>query len=365
MKRALRIFLIFAALSAMLMLVGCKDDEAPDGMRLVRGGSDVGYYFYGPEEWTVANLGDIACTYVSKIDTTSVTFTETVKLDMTNDEYFNSEAEKFNFDIKLVSTAKNVPFGSGSNFGDEFVYTYEYGGYSYTTRQIFVTNADRFYIFTYTASNQLKTDDTSAYSYYMDKVNLIIENFSFTDKTESQAEDVTYERDSDGYILISDESICSFKLYVPDAYKPDYSSMLVCASRDDGSYVTVSTVTYTSVTVKEYINTRISDIKGFADKTSDPESGKSEALVEVIKSYTEETDSDGNTKTTFSFRALTNGDKGIEFEYKYTLDGTEYHVYQVYFTSGQNAYMFTYTAEEENYESHLEEANTILDKIEY
>ena len=67
MKRIISILLVFITLISSLLLTSCKkDDGTPDGMRLVMGDESLGYYFYGPEEWTVANVGNIACTYVSK-----------------------------------------------------------------------------------------------------------------------------------------------------------------------------------------------------------------------------------------------------------------------------------------------------------
>ena len=73
MKRILAALLALIAIFSTLALTSCgKNDGAPDGMQLVRGGADVGYNFWGPEEWVVANVGDISCTYASKIDMSSM-----------------------------------------------------------------------------------------------------------------------------------------------------------------------------------------------------------------------------------------------------------------------------------------------------
>ena len=48
------------------------------------------------------------------------------------------------------------------------------------------------------------------------------------------------------------------------------------------------------------------------------------------------------------------------------LEGITYHVYQVLIVESMvNGYVFTYTASEENYAKHLEEAKTVLGKIDY
>ena len=62
-------------LTFILALVGCSDDGVPDGMQLVRGGEEYGYYFYAPKEWTPDSRGDISSVHVSSLDNSSVTVT--------------------------------------------------------------------------------------------------------------------------------------------------------------------------------------------------------------------------------------------------------------------------------------------------
>ena len=71
-----KLALAFILVLSVILLIGCGSDGAPDGMQLVSGGPELGYYFYAPEEWTVSNTGDISSVYVSRIDTTSVSFAE-------------------------------------------------------------------------------------------------------------------------------------------------------------------------------------------------------------------------------------------------------------------------------------------------
>ena len=78
MKKIL-ICLCAAILLAVCVLPLCscgEDDGIPDGMQLVRGSDELGYYFFAPEEWTVSNTGNIACAYTTNINTASVTFVE-------------------------------------------------------------------------------------------------------------------------------------------------------------------------------------------------------------------------------------------------------------------------------------------------
>ena len=96
MKRILAALMVLVTLLGVLAMTSCgKKDGIPKGMQLVRGGTEVGYNFYGPEEWIISNYGDISCTYVSISDTSSVTFAETEKPEGTIAEYFESEKAKF------------------------------------------------------------------------------------------------------------------------------------------------------------------------------------------------------------------------------------------------------------------------------
>ncbi len=352
MKRILSIITIIATMLALFSLTGCKKTDAPTGMKLVRGGDDVGYYFYGPEEWVVANMGDISCTYASKIDTSSITFTETKKPDGTVKEYFDSEKTKFPYEITVKVENETCLFGADSITASKYIYSYAYKGIIYTCMQIFAEHDGRFYIFTYTAANSTKSEDKSFYEFYIDKVTAVIENIKFTEKKASPEEAPVYEKDADGYNLISDKSISGFMMYVPEAYRVDYSSVLVSASREDGTNVNMSTATYTGVTNKDYWNARKNNIIAFADKTQDAESGEQVTTFKEIE---------------IEKRVELEGTNwALAYEYTYTFEGVDYHVYQVLIVEGAvNGYVFTYTAREEHYAEHMGEINTILGKIKF
>ena len=130
MKRILAILLTLTlTVSALFTLTSCgQDDGAPDGMALVKGGESVGYYFYGPEEWVVANVGSIACTYASKIDTTSMTFVETEKPAVSIKDYFESEKTKFPYEINVSVNGESCTFGNADTLATKYVYSYTYKG---------------------------------------------------------------------------------------------------------------------------------------------------------------------------------------------------------------------------------------------
>lgn len=351
MKRMLAALLALITIFVSLTLTSCgKNDDVPKGMQLVRGGENIGYYFYGPEEWVVANIGNISCTYASKVDTSSMTFTESEKPEGTVAEYFESEKSKFPYAINVSVNGEDCLFGNGG--GKKYVYSYEYKAdkegkpFSYTTMQIFVTYGERFFIFTYTASNADYSDEQTYYELYLEKVTAVMDSFKFTDKVSGEGEKEEYQKDSDGYVLVSDKTLAGYEIYVPETYSVDYSSGIVSVSKDDGTNITMTQLTYTGVSFLEYWQARIDSINAYANGTCKGVRPLNKDGIETVK-----LDGVNNAKS---------------YEYTYTLDGINYHVYQVIIIeSGVNGYVFTYTATEENYEKHFSEMESVLHKIGY
>lgn len=341
MKRLLAAFIALITLFSVLSMTACQNDGAPDGMQLVRGGEDVGYNFWGPEEWIVSNYGGIACTFASKIDMSSMTFVESEMPSGTIAEYFESEKTKFPYEISVSVNGEDCNFGNANKIAKKYVYSYTYKDFSYTCMQIFVLNSNRFYIFTYTASNAERSDGNSYYEYYLDKVTSVIEVFEFTGEPTGADTSKDYKRDSDGYILISDKTLAGFEMYVPDSFKVDYASSLVSASHSDGTNMTMSQATYTGVQSKDYWEARKENINAYANN--------SVVEIEVGKQIELE-----GTKW------------ALAYEYTYVFEGVTYHVYQVQIVaSATTGYVFTYTAAEQLYETHFEEMKKVLDKFEY
>lgn len=353
MKRTLAALLALIMIISTLCLTSCgKDDDVPEGMQLVRGGEDVGYYFYGPEEWVVANLGNISCTYVSSINLSSISFTETQMPEGTVTEYFESEKEKFPYEITVSVNGEGCAFGNADKIAAKYVYSYTYKDISYTCMQIFVEHSDRFFIFTYTANNTLSTDGETAYDRYLEKVTAVIDAFRFTDRTGDSSQEAEYERDSDGYSLVSDKTLSGFRMYVPDGYKVDYSSAMVSVSKEDGTNITMCEATYNAVDTDDYWNARKTSLEAIADKATDENGETVSTLKEIVSKEKTE---------------AANAKVAVYYEYTYSLEGVEYHVYQVLMRKGilnNTIYVFTYTATGEAYESNFEEMKTILGKIE-
>ena len=350
MKKITSFCLIIATVCLLAFsLTGCKKDTgAPEGMQIVRAGSEYGYNFYAPEEWTVSNHGDVACAYVSKLDSTSVTFVKADGPEVGEEEtvkdavvkYFDADMAKFPFAIEIKDENKGIKTAFGnSTEGYKFIYSYKYNDATIGVMQIFVYNGNDFYIFTYTSSHAEKVDGTSYYDFYLEKVSSIITNFQFIEKSGEPAKP-EYTPDENGNILVSDKAICGFTMYVPAEYNVDYSSGIVSVTRDDGTNINMAETDYAASSTQEYWK------------------HKKETLEVIVGTVTE-------IEMYTDVSANTNAGWGCAFEYSYTFGGEEYHVYQVLINKGLKLYVFTYTATEASYGAHIEEAKAVLADIEF
>lgn len=350
---------IIIILCSLFALSSCsRKSDIPDGMQLVYGGDSAGYCFYAPEEWTVSNLDNVKSAYVSKLDITSVSFAEVDPLYLGMDEkehffstYFNDSIAEFPESMKLEVTVN----GEATVFGKEgakadkavkYVYNYEYSEHKFGFMQILMTKGDRFFIFTYTALLEEKSDEVTYYDYYLkEKVGGVIDNFRFTEITEDKSEDVEYEKDSDGYSLISNPAHAGFSLYAPEGFICNYSSATVSATHSDGSNINMSEATMTGnrMTVSDYWKIRKEEL--------------SKIVGEITEIKVNEPTEVGNANYAFSF------------EYTFVYNGETYHVYQVLAVEGfflfQDGYVFTYTAKEANYATHIDSIKTALEKVDF
>lgn len=352
MKKTLSFILVIATLLASIAaLSSCaKDSDAPEGMQLVRGGEDIGYYMYAPEEWIVANQSElgIAAAYVSKLNNTSVTlveasFTETGLAST----YIADELAKFpeSFDVKITAEPKDAKLGN-STAAKKISYTYKYGEYTYQTLQIFALYGSRAYIFTYTASTELYDGEITYYEEFLEKVNSVITNIKFVD-IQGGDENNTELQWSEGYALVSDSKLCGFDLYMPESYTLDFATSIVSISKADGTNINVSEATDTNTDSIGYWTSRFEHLKRIATD------------VKLIN--TEAT----NIKDAQVPVELGDKLRATSLYYSFTLSGKTWCVYQVLIVDGMDGYVFTYTAEEAVFGPNLAEAQTILNKIEF
>jgi hypothetical protein len=341
MKRIIATALTIITL--LLALTGCSQgSDAPEGMQLVRGSDAIGYYFYSPIGWIVASQGNIASSYVSTIDSTSVTLVEAKMPEGSIKDYFEAAKADFTFEI-TVKNEGGEPIATKLGNAEEayqYIYDYEYSGFKFRTIQIFAKFEGRFYIFTFTAQLTERTEGESYYDFHFAKsFQSIVENVKFV--TKSGTEPAPEYTEVDGYLLVSDKKLCGFDMYVPKDYKVDYSDGIVSVTREDGANITVSKSTATGVTIKDYWANRKKELEAIVGTVTEIEVNKSEGVTL------------GNLATAASY------------EYTYELGGVKYHVYQVFAVDTFEGYAFTFTAPEAVYAERIGEARDIAARLEF
>lgn len=392
MKKIGALILLAATLiTACFTFTSCTNEvDIPEGMQLVHGGNEYGYYFFAPEEWTISNVGDIKSAYASRVDTTSVSLVEVAPESFLPDgkdadeyffnSYFSDSLKDFKGEPKVSNpSGELVTFGKegeGADKAKRYTYTYEYFDYTagatvrFGFMQYLLKHDGRYYIFTYASSMENRTGSTeSYYDYYLDKdgeegkLTKIIKEFRFIEKT-GEPEDTVKVKDADGYILASDPDLAGFCLYVPEGFEVDYSSAIVSATHSDGTNINMATTAGTNENVNAYMHRRLSELQAFAENIE----------CEVMK------DENGNTvvEETNSERAVLKYTKLDDFggaitayayEYTYEINGEKYYVYQVIAIDGwlinYNGYVFTYTSKDTNKDLHSEELTKIIEKVKF
>lgn len=368
MKKIVALLLTAVMLSASLFaLTSCGgDSDTPSGMKLAAGGKADGYYFYVPEEWTVSNVGAIKSAYISRVNTTSVSFTEidAKSFPVTEEEYesyffgsyFTNSLNEFptGTELSITSSGEAVNFGKVGEEADraeKYTFNYDYSEHKFGFMQILIKSGTRYFIFTYCALLEEKSDGKTYFEYYLGnadnsgKVMQIMDAFRFVGEAEAKTDGAVYEKDGDGYLLICNSSLSGFSLYAPESFKQDYASAIVSATHEDGSNInmTKATMTGAGITVSDYWELRKEELGALVGEITEIEVNKTAAL--------------GNSDAAFSY------------EYTFVYSGETYHVFQIYAIEGsvlsREGYVFTYTAKEANYNLHSEEINSIISKVKF
>jgi hypothetical protein len=347
--KKLVILLVFVLTA--LALVSCGGEATPDGMQICYANASEGYNFYVPDGWVISNTNNIRSAYASRIDTSSVSFAEVKPekpeaLGITLEDYFfgsyfEEQKSEFPSEPEITVHGENANFGKKDYRADKaikYIFNHEYDNHKFTTMQILVSANSRYYIFTYTALNEERSEGETYYSFHLAEIQKCIEEFMFIEIEASEDDVPDYESDSDGFLLYSDSSLAGFSLYVSPDFALDYSSAIVSATHEDGSNITMTEATSTGGTAKQYWEMRKAELS---------------AIVSELTVIKEDSECTFGNRNKYSF----------EYEYTYRYNGKTFHVYQVLAVHGMNGYVFTYTANEENYGIHIDKINSVCDKV--
>lgn len=365
MKKSILFLLILAISIASLFSCGNKDD-APEGLQTADV-SERGYIFYAPENWAVINSENVSAAKVSAINNTSVTFAEADIPSGTLPEYFDESMATLPEGIKstlqiLVRDEKCI-FGNADGECLKYVYTYKYEDFDFACMQILVNHGSRFFIFTYTSYGDVN-DELSDYRKYMSSVQLSIENFIFTE-AKANDESVSYPKDSDGYNMVSNTKISGFELYLPESYEVVFSDAYVKAKISDGANISLSKATQTGIDIVDYLKMRKEELCRFATDFTDIAVTFTVEIPEestIMKNWTFGVDPECNSELVFGDL---DSSSLVAYEYTYVFSGTAYRVYQMMGVGNLSGYVFTYTAIDSEYQNHIEEIKTILEKVRF
>ena len=345
MKKAL---VLLTAFLLLFTLVSCSSGEAvPDGMQLGYSDNEMGYKFYVPSGWIISNTGNIRAAYASRLDTSSISFAKVELSDEQADNeayffgtYFSESLAEFPSEPEITLNGEIALFGKKDYEADKaikYIFNYEYASHKFTTMQILIKKSENYFIFTYTALNEARNDEETYYAFHLEEIQKCIEEFMFTEPSASVGDETVYEKDADGYLLYSDSSLAGFSLYVSPDFSLDYASAIVSATHKDGSNVTMTRATAAGVTVDKYWETRQTELAAIVSELT------------VIRE---------NAECRFG-----NATKKFCYEYSFTYNGKQFKVYQVLAVYGMDGYVFTYTAESQNYDAHINAVMKITDKV--
>ena len=363
MKKLIAIFLIILLASLVLSACASEEIEVPDGLQIVKISNADGYQFFGPEGWIVANDGRICASYVSTINNTSITLAKVDAPEGSVQEYFNSEKSKFAYEISVIEEGE-TSFGNAES-AYYYIYTFKYEDRDFATMQIFVNNAEDFYIFTYNSYGD-PNDESSEYQNYLKQVRPAIDAFKFTEKSSETNEEANKVTDSDGYVLVSDKTLCGFEIYLPSECEVIQASTQVSAKFSDKANLNITKASSTGVSILDYLSTRkaqletlfgeVTDLKIELYTLPDLSGDKADLFADFDVAPTANAD--------ISFGNLSKS-QTIVYEYSYSHLGVTYCVYQILGVDSYNGYVLTYTATADEYESHLETLKTILNKVNF
>lgn len=155
-----------------------------------------------------------------------------------------------------------------------------------------------------------------------------------------------------GMIKISSDFI-DYKLYVPDSWTEDISNGFVSAYASDKSNISIQTMSLSGVFENSggymfYVgNNTYSSIDEYFKNSYAKDLESTFAEYKLVEEYT--------TNQKFG-----NSEKCAKYVYTINTNGITYKFMQIFTISGGNMYIFTFTAAEDNFDSHVEEVNKII-----
>ncbi len=324
--------------------VACKKDDAPEGYQLVSGEDEI-FNLYVPKSWSSNISSGIAGAYASIENKTLVCAKTTRNVKNYTVGEFMSVAlksyEKMD-GYELISEPAQTTLGSYAAYTMEYKANLKEAAGEQTV--------DRAYKFKVINAKVEATFTTLVYSApvehfdtYLAQFEEIAAKFEFKTFNEGELETDDFmtlvdEKTPEGFQIASNDKY-EYRLYVPLTWTVQRRTYNPKAyfSATDSSNVTM--------------NMRVADEYVFDGKTYWEEyvKGTSYTISDIVV--------DENAKL----------GKYPAYGVEYTCDiyGVVYKLKQVFLTVNGNIYIFTYTSNRRNYETHLEDVNKIIELFEF
>ncbi len=347
MKGILKTVTVIILMAAMLIsLLSCSDsadtEDVPTGMQIAEKAER--YTFYVPENWIVQEKIDgVSLAYAPNSDRSSISLYSTaVPEGIGVEEYWQSYAADYAQykDFNLISAGKKIAFGTP----DARIYemTFTVGEVGYQSFQCFCIKDGYVYIMTYLARSAQKTDEETYYSDNFSEADYSRQCFKLTDNGAAEGTARTPFADEgtpEGMKLISDISIVDYKLFVPNEWTIDmqggYTSAYESESR---ASVGVSYTIPSARDLGEYITSLEGKYGIIYSEFSGMKEGDGVMLGDV---------------------------QGYVYTYTATYAGKSIKCKQVFAIVSSYVYTITYTAEADDFDTHLAEADKIISEFRF
>lgn len=349
LRREAALFLLLCLLLP-LCLTGCGEVtagasglETPQGMQdATRVGQD--FAFFIPSGWAVDHSTGISIATPSTFSTVNVTAASFAS-SLSAEEYFKQSEDEIAAKFTDFAMVDEQPVTLIMDEAAAVCYTYTGKYYTGTEMQqsLYITRKDgRLYVLTYTAS--VEEADS-----YRNQVKAIVDCFRFLTPTDSETPTPSpVEGDApDGMRDIANSAINAYRFFIPEEWVTDMQTGITSA------YVSESDRSSVSLTCTYPQNSAIRSIKDYWDALQTSYKN----LYTDYRIISEQKESDAPTEI--------GGYDGAKYVFAGESGGVSYRVMQIFFVRGSYIYTFTYTATEENYETHLPTVEKIVSEIRF
>ncbi len=247
MKRTVKTLALCLLVSLLLpLLFACGGGSVGDGIVIPEGmiyvGGDERYTFFAPESFTPDRVGAHLMAYASSVDPSNITLAVTEGEDPA--AYFAAQEGALRESLTAYAPV-SADCSDEAKLGDRTairrVYTASFDGVGYKIMQLIAEKDGLLYLFTYTARTEEYNNGVSYFDLWLEKVNAAAAAFLFRGEEEGpKAEGDAPLKNEDGLLLVSNDKVNRYRLYLPEAFTPTLQSGITQGRRENGASFTLS-----------------------------------------------------------------------------------------------------------------------------